>query len=160
PGPQRALLDVRARLEDARVEWLGRGSGGAEVLRSVFDDVVRLGEELDLPAALRREIAATLAGVPYQPGDPATGGEGKGRMGKAIDWLLLAEGAVLDAASLLNEQAALSLRQDDVAGAEHQLLQSKALLEGRLRQAPLDGDARIELADAAHLLARLPLYQT
>jgi tetratricopeptide (TPR) repeat protein len=67
-------------------------------------------------------------------------------------------GAILPAASLLNDQAAVYIRLGDLVRATYLLAQAHERFEHHLRQHPHDAMALEELAGTEHLLARLPLH--
>jgi len=67
-------------------------------------------------------------------------------------------GAILPAASLLNDQAAVYIRLGDLVRATYLLSQAHERFEHHLRQHPHDAMALEELAGTEHLLARLPLH--
>jgi tetratricopeptide (TPR) repeat protein len=64
----------------------------------------------------------------------------------------------MQAACLLNDQAAIYVRLGDPVRAAHLLQKSRELFEAVLRTRPDDGVAVWELAATDHLLARLPLH--
>jgi len=163
----RVMLEARLAVERARLGWLGAGNvAPASTLAKAFDEVLAARAQIarELPTPLRAYIAATLAAIAYELGDARSIGRAREELEDSIA-VLLELGATLDAASLLNEQAALELRgmredgrEDAIVRARELLGRSKALFEARLIEAPGDGAARAELADTDHLLARLPLH--
>jgi tetratricopeptide (TPR) repeat protein len=152
-------LETRVRIERARLRWLGSGDATTFSLSNAFDDVMGARAMLakDAPAVLRTHLAATLAGIAYDLGEPAALERADAVLVESIA-RLLQDGHAIDAASLLNEQAALKLRRDDVRAAGALLDRSRALFESQARATPPDAAARAELADTDHLLARLPLH--
>lgn len=156
----RAVLKARLRLERARIMWLTTGEKGASTLAEAWTEALGAWNELpDGPcaAAARAYAAATLAAIAYDRGDGAALDRTREILVDTIGDLLQ-HGAALDAASLLNEHAALELQRGRVSAAAHLLEQSRALFEARIAEAPGESASRAELADTELLLARLPLH--
>ena len=139
----RGQYDGDARLEDA-------------TLGAAFDTIEAALELLvdDDPAELRAEVAATAAAIDYDRGEPDA-------LERAMRLLVGAARALQDAgdtfgaAQLLNEQAAIRVRQGDPVQAVHLLETSRRIF---VLYAETDSAAIWELACTDHLMARLPLH--
>lgn len=153
-----ALLQARMHMALAQVQWHGSGTGAfslQDALRSL--EAARAVIPDDASAGLIAELAALRAGVCYDLGD-------LGSLQEALEELstasrtLLAAGEALDAARLLNDQAAINLRLGDPVQAVNLLSRSRELFERVHQGAPDDPTALEELAQTEHLLARVPLH--
>ena len=111
----------------------------------------------DVPPEVMEQLATATAGVCYDMGD-------QGALQRALAELresshrLVQAGAMLPAARLLNDQAAVYMRLGDPVRATYLLSQAHERFESHLRQHPDDAMALEELAGTEHLLARLPLH--
>lgn len=156
---ERRRLEARCRLERARMHWLCAGVGTS--LSAEFAEVRAARDMIreDRTTQLRTYIAATLGAIAYDLGERSALEHAERELVETIA-ALLQDGASLDAAGLLNDQAAVRLRGGDRAGAAALLARSRALFEARVQEVPNDAGARAELADTDHLLARLPLHSS
>ncbi len=155
----RAELSARAHLTMARIQWQGsgrtEGSGLQDALKSL--DAAEAALPGEATAGLVGELATIRAGVCYDLGDRASLQAALTALGNASQALLDA-GETLEAARLLNDQAAIHLRLDDPAQAVSLLERSEELFE-RLRQRRADEPVAVEeLAETYHLMARVPLH--
>lgn len=156
---RRAELTARAHLTTARIQWQasGRAQGSSlqDALRSLDAAEAALPDEVS--AGLLAELAATRAGVCYDLGDPSAL---QGALTALVDAsrALLDAGETLEAARLLNDQAAIHLRLDDPAQAIGLLNRSGELFERLRRGQGQKPVAEEELAETYHLLARVPLH--
>lgn len=152
---RRRHLRVSLMAELAKVHWLAAGLGEEFSLASARGT---LEECLDIltsrdPAMLRAHVLATLAGVRYDMGDPDS-------LEAALQALTRAQRELLDAkqpveaARLLNDEAQVWLRIGDVVRANSLLKRSREVFE---EASASDPNARAELAQTDHLLARLIL---
>lgn len=157
-GPARQRVRARAVLERARLRWLGGGLEPSFTLGGALDEALAARAMLgpDAEAALRADVAATIAGIAYDLGDAKAVARAEQELTETVG-ALLQEGAALDAARLRNDQAALHLRRGDAELALRLLEQSLLLFQGRLAEEPGDANARAELADTHHLIARAAL---
>ncbi len=159
PGPSTAALQARARLERARLRWLGAGlepSFGLDgALEEALEARAALGELA--PAPVRADVASTIAGIAYDLGDGASLARAGAVLAEAIA-SLLRDGATREAAMLLNDQAAIHLRSGNTKKARELAGRSLDLLSALVEDAETDAAARADLADTHHLLARLPLH--
>lgn len=155
----RTMLEARMLVEKARLAWLTTSDEGAASLEEAW--TLALSARRRLPskghAHLRAYIAATLAAIAYDVGEGPTLEQARDELIDTIG-ALLQEGATLDAASLLNEQAALELRRGRLGPAAELLVRSHRLFEAQVQERAGDGAARAELADTDLLIARLPLH--
>ena len=103
------------------------------------------------------QLAAVTAGVCYDIGDEAALQRALGEL-QASSHRLVTAGAIVLAARLLNDQAAVYMRVGDLVRATYLLSQAHERFESHLRQHPHDAMALEELAGTEHLLARLPLH--
>ncbi len=109
------------------------------------------------PPELLGEIASLKAGVSCDLGEAKTLERSLGGLTQ-LSRQLLAEGQPLQAARLLNEQAAVYIRLGDPVQATHLLYRSRGLFEEILAKDPSHATAQEESADTEHLLARLALH--
>ncbi len=156
---RRALLRTQLLLERARLQWHGALKGAPFTLQEALSSVEAARSSLpnEAPLDIAAQLAATIAGICYELGDPQSL---EGALAELTDVSrrLLAAGESLLAACLLNDQAAVYVRLGDPVRATHLLEQSRQLFEGRLRVRPDEAVAVEELTDTHHLLARLPLH--
>ncbi|MBS2018860.1 MAG: tetratricopeptide repeat protein [Deltaproteobacteria bacterium] len=155
----RALLEARLRLERARLLWLTTGQEGSGTLLEAWTEALAAWHAIPgrAPASLRAYAAATLASIAYEIGGGSVLDQAREILVDTVG-ALLQEGATADAASLINEQAALEIRRDRVAPAAELLERSRRLFEARVVETKGDAASRAELADTELLLARLPLH--
>lgn len=154
-----ALLRSRAHLLQARIQWYGSGSSGEFHLQDAMHSVEAARRTLpeEVPPALVAELATLYAGIAYDLGDlPAL--QGALEELTAASRMLLAAGEALEAARLLNDQAAINLRLGDPLQAVNLLTRSRQLFEQVHEGAPDDPMGLEELAATDHLLARVPLH--
>ncbi|MBI3207086.1 MAG: hypothetical protein HYZ29_36450 [Myxococcales bacterium] len=153
---KRRLLRVMALLALARVKWRaqveGEPSGLSDALELIGECRARL-LPTD-PVELRAEVAALSAAVHYDLGDATSLDKALAELGEASRALLEA-GKPLDAARLLNDEAAVWVRAGDPVRSHHLLMKSREIFAER---APSDPSARLELAETDHLLGRLVLH--
>src|SRR5262249_52824797 len=153
------LLRAQLLLERGRLQWHGALLGSAFTLQEALASLEAAKASLtdDVPPEVVEQLAAATAGVCYDLGD-------QGALQRALAELqesshrLVQAGALLPAARLLNDQAAVSMRLDDPVRATYLLSQAHERFEMHLRQHPEDAMALAELAETKHLLARLPLH--
>jgi hypothetical protein len=147
-------LDVL--LTKGRVLWRAAGTQPAYTLEAALAPLEKARASTDGGGdpLVRAEIGAHLARVAYDIG-------GDDHLRLAFDALheaqqvLLDAGHPLSAARLLNEEAALLIRTGELAPAAELLARSRDVF---LRHAEDSVDARRELAQTNHLVARLPLH--
>lgn len=155
-GPE--LRAERARLLGELGHVLHRGAGRDQdfTLSGAFDvlcEALATLEEGDSPQ-LRARLASDAANVAYDLGEPSA-------LDRALDALttasrvVLAAGDAYGAARLLNDQAALYVRMGDPVRAAHLLDQSRKVFD---EKADTDPVALSEMAETAHLYARIPLH--
>lgn len=153
---KRRLLRIMALMALARVKWRAHldeePSGLADALELLGECGARL-LPTD-PAELRAEVAALSAAVHYDMGDAHSLDAALSELGQASQALLEA-GKPVDAARLLNDEAAVWVRAGDPVRAHHLLQKSREIFAER---APGDPVARFELAETDHLLGRLVLH--
>ena len=106
------------------------------------------------PPQLRVEIAMLLAGVYYDSGTREALEQALQEVGLASR-LLLDQGRPVDAARILNEEAAIWIKLGDPIRANHLLARSREVFAKLADVYPV---ARLELAETEHLLARLLLH--
>jgi len=160
PGSlSQGLLRAQLLLERGRLQWHGALLGSAFTLQEALASLEAAKASLpdDVPPEVVEQLAAATAGVCYDLGD-------QGALQRALAALqesshrLVQAGAILPAARLLNDQAAVYMRLDDPVRATYLLSQAHERFETHLRQHPEDAMALAELAETKHLLARLPLH--
>lgn len=155
-APRRRRLRVMALCELGRLQWQAVGPGGKFTLASALESLqaARSLLEDDDSAELRTTVVTLLSSVLYDIGDVRS-------LEKALEELtvasraLLSAGDAIGAARLLNDQAAIYVRQGDPVRASHLLEESHRLFQ---RLVSTDPSAEAELAETDHLLARLPLH--
>lgn len=157
PGsPTRRQLRIRALGGLGRVKWHAAGPGESfslDVALEQLETAQRLLEPGD-PAELTAEIGSLIAGVCYDIG-------GREALERALAELthagrtLLDAGKPVEAARLLNDEAAVWVRLGDPVRANHLLSKSREVF-GRF--ATESTVAELELAETDHLVARLMLH--
>jgi tetratricopeptide (TPR) repeat protein len=159
PSEPRALLRAQLLLVLGNIQWqsatLGTHGTLQDALVSLEAAKATLSESAPLEVAGR--LAALTAGVCYDLGALAPLQRALGEL-TTVSRRWLEAGMPLQAACLLNDQAAIYVRLGDPVRAAHLLLQSRDLFERVLRTHPDDSVALGELATTHHLLARLPLH--
>jgi tetratricopeptide (TPR) repeat protein len=158
-APTHGLLRSQLLLEKGRLQWHGSLLGSAFTLQEALASLEAAKASLpdDVPLEVVEQLAAVTAGVCYDVGD-------QGALQRALVELqessqrLVQAGAILPAARLLNDQAAVYMRLGDPVRATYLLSQAHERFESHLRQHPEDAMALEELAQTKHLLARLPLH--
>jgi tetratricopeptide (TPR) repeat protein len=156
---QHGLLRARLLLEKGRLQWHAALLGSTFTLQEALASLEAAKASLpdDVPPEVVEQLAAATAGVCYDVGD-------QGALQRALAELresshrLVQAGAMLPAARLLNDQAAVYMRLGDPVRATYLLSQAHERFESHLRQHPDDAMALEELAGTEHLLARLPLH--
>lgn len=158
-SPVRSLLEARALLELGRLQWLGTFPEATFSLQQALAsmDAAEAALPFDAPPEMVGEIASLKAGVSCDLGE-AKVLERSLRELTQISRQLLAEGQPLQAARLLNEQAAVYIRLGDPVQATHLLYRSRGLFDDILAKEPNHSTAQEESADTEHLLARLALH--
>jgi tetratricopeptide (TPR) repeat protein len=153
PTPTR--LRVGLDLQLARIHWMAAGDGEEFSLPSALHALDRCLQRLgrDDPAPLVAEVHRTIAGIRYDMGDPESL-ELALKALTAAQTVLTEAGQPLEAARLLNDEAAVWLRIGDPVRANHLLERSREVFE---RMVPDRAEAREELAQTDHLLAKLLL---
>ena len=151
---RRLRIEVLARL--GRLQWEAAGPGSdfslGEALKGLEEALALVAP--DDAVHLGAGIRALIAGVCYDLGDPKS-------LERALEELTRASrelhqaGDALGGARLFNDQAAVWVRLGDPVRANHLLTESRQVFE---RLAATDENARIELAETDHLIARLPLH--
>lgn len=156
-APSRALLGARIALERARLRWVGAVVPSS--LRIALDDVETARRLLPetASASLHADVAATAAAILSDLGDPESSAAALRALTEGAEHAL-ARGAPLEAARLLVDEALARLRAGDVHRTTRLVEHARALFEARLREAPDDARARASIADADHVLARVPLH--
>lgn len=140
----------RLKLEGCSPQGCYRISDALEVLEAARDAAEALP---DVPAPLLADIDARIAMALYDRGE----GEDLERALDALTTairLLMGDGRSLEAARLLNEQAAIWVRLGDPVRAAGLLKKSRAIFSEH-SDTPAGA---VELAETYHLLARLPLH--
>ena len=154
-----ALLRAQLLLERAALQWHGALLGSAWTLQEALASLEAAKASLldDVPPEIVAQLATLTAGVCYDMGD-------QGALQHALVELqesshrLVQAGALLPAARLLNDQAAIYMRLGDLVRATYLLSQAHERFEHHLRQHPQDTMALEDLAGTKHLAARLPLH--
>lgn len=158
-SPASQQLRARAKVERARLRWLGAGVEPSFTLSGALDVAFEARRELGdmAPATLRAELASTIAGIAYDLGDGASLERARAAVNECVA-SLLREGATGPAATLLDDQAALELRLGHPSRAADLLDRSLEILVERVEDDPTDTSLAGDLADTHHLLGRLPLH--
>lgn len=159
-GAGATALGVRAKVERARVRWLGAGLDPSFTLAGALDAAFEARADLGrmAPASVQADLASMIAGIAYDLGDGASVERAHEALTESVA-ALLRDGATVEAASLLNDQGALQLRMGRTERAAELLGRSLELLTARVEANPSDLASRADLADTHHLLARLPLHR-
>jgi tetratricopeptide (TPR) repeat protein len=157
-APQ-ALLRTQLLLEKGRLQWHGALLGTAFTLQEALASLEAAKASLpdDAPPEVVEQLAAVTAGVCYDIGDQVALQRALGELQESSH-RLVTTGAIVLAARLLNDQAAVYMRVGDLVRATYLLSQAHERFESHLRQHPHDAMALEELAGTEHLLARLPLH--
>jgi hypothetical protein len=155
PERQR-VLRARALLMIGQSRWQYRGPAAASSLELALEPLAQARELVanDEPPELSAQIAAMIANVCYDLGTPEALERALVELTRASQVLLAAE-RPLDAARLLNDEAALWVKIGDPVRAHYLLARSREVF-GKVA----DGypAARHELLETEHLLARLVLH--
>jgi tetratricopeptide (TPR) repeat protein len=155
PEPARRRLEARALLVTGQCRWLASGAEAASLERAL--DALEGARERttneQLPE-LRAEIASMLANVCYDVGTPRALEQALVEVTRAGQ-LWLDAGRPLEAARLLNDEAALWVKRDNPVRAKELLERSREVFGKLLPSYPA---ARLELLETEHLLARLVLH--
>ena len=153
------LLRTQFLLERGCLQWHGALLGAAFTLQEALASLEAARASLldDAPLEVVEQLAAVTAGVCYDIGDQEALQRALVELHESSQRLVQA-GAVLPAARLLNDQAAIYMRLGDLVRATYLLAQAHERFEHHLRQYPQDAIAFEELAGTKHLLARLPLH--
>jgi tetratricopeptide (TPR) repeat protein len=153
---RRRQLQVQALLLVGRSRWQHHGAGEDTSLQAALDPLVRCRSlVLDRdPPQWRAEIGSLIANVQYDIGTPAALEIALLELTRASQ-LLLEAGQPLEAARLLNDEAAVWVKIGDPVRANHLLSRSREVFS---RVADSYPAARIELLETEHLLARLMLH--
>jgi hypothetical protein len=141
--------------EVANLQWSRSGQGEAFVLSAALNTIDAALQSLqpDDPPELCAGLRAIASGICHDLGDARS-------LDRALDELVQASrrwqeaGKPVEAARLLNDQAAIWLRSGDTVRAAHLL---RAAREAFSADAPTDETARWEAAETDLLLARLAL---
>jgi tetratricopeptide (TPR) repeat protein len=151
-------LEAEALLHAANLQWHAAGRGGGYTLRDALRAAEKAQSRLtpDDPPALVVEAARVCAGIGYDLGDAASLQAALTTLTHAIERVRRAAGddpvAARQAASLLNDQAAIWLALGERDRATALLERSRALFEGRS-----DPESQREAAETDLLMARLVL---
>jgi tetratricopeptide (TPR) repeat protein len=158
-SPSQALLRTQLLLEKGRLQWHGALLGAAWTLQEALASLETAKASLPdhVPPEVVEQVAAATAGVCYDLGDQGALQQALAELQESSHRLVQA-GAMLLAARLLNDQAAVYMRLGDPVRATYHLSQAHERFEHHLRQHPEDAMALEELAETKHLLARLPLH--
>ena len=153
------LLRAQLLLERGGLQWHGALLGSAFTLQEALASLEAAKASLldDAPPEMIAQLAAVTAGVCYDIGDQGALQHALAEL-QASSHRLVQAGALLPAACLLNEQAAIYMRLGDLVRATYLLSQAHERFEHHLRQHPQDVMALEELAGTKHLAARLPLH--
>lgn len=159
----RRTLRAEILLATGTIQWRATGPGDDFSLPAAIATLREA--RAALPAAvspdLRAKIAGAIAGACGEVGDIPSLDEALAELTEATRALREA-GAVVEAARLLNDQAAIHLRLGDPVKAAWLLQQSRDVFAERAASlTPTDPSRRtvlLELAETDHLFARLPLH--
>ena len=159
-SPVRTRLLARAALERARLRWLGVGLEPSLSLRGALEVALAARGLLvaETGADGVADAASIVAGIAYDLGDPDVMAQAETTLATSARGLL-ARGARMEAARLLNDQAALLLRRGEIAASRDALLDALRIFAARCEEAPSDERATVDLADTHHLLARVALHE-
>lgn len=154
PERQR-VLRARALLMMGQSRWQYRGSAAAS-LELALEPLAQARALVagDEPPELSAQIASMIANVCYDVGTPEALERALVELTRASQVLLAAE-RPLDAARLLNDEAALWVKIGDPGRAHFLLARSREVFGKVAKCCPA---AQIELLETEHLLARLVLH--
>lgn len=151
--PARAELEARALLVIAQCRWQAQGAGqsldGAIEALELARDRAAARANLELQA----QIAALIANVCYDIGTPAALERALAEITRASQLWLDARRPV-EAARLINDEAAIWAKRGDTERANQLLTRSREIFEKLAQSHP---EARLELLETEHLMARLTL---
>lgn len=155
PVPSARLLRARALMELGALRWRAGGDHGfrLEDALAALDEAQQLVRPSD-PVDLRVEVPVLIAHVLYELGEREHLERALGVFGDAQRTLEDAQ-RPLDAARLLNDEAAIRVRLGQQEKAAKLLLQSREVFR---HYADRSDVARRELAETDHLVARLMLH--
>jgi tetratricopeptide (TPR) repeat protein len=160
----RRRLRAEVLLALGTIQWHGSGGGQDFSLAAAHATLLeaRAAVKPGDPAALRGAMAATLAGVAGDLGDVTALDAALAELAETTR-SLMAEGATLEAARLLNDQAALLLRAGDPVRGAWLIQQAREVFEERVEAMDAaalarDPSALAELAETDHLYAPLPRH--
>lgn len=145
--------EMASRLVSGRAHW--QSASSLDAAASDLRAARALMSDQD-PPELRAELAMLLAGVQYDLGTRPALAQALQEVGLASR-LLLDAGRPLDAARILNDEAAIWVKLGDPFRANHLLARSREVFTKLADVYPV---ARVELAETEHLLARLLLHAT
>ena len=152
---ERRCVQLTALMIAGRARWQCTPDDEQATLQlalTTFSECRQLIRESD-PVALRAELAALIAHVQYDVGTPAAL-EAALRELTLASQLMLDAGRPLDAARLLNDEAAVWVKLGDPVRAHYLLSRSHEVFSKVVSSHPA---AALELAETEHLLARLLL---
>jgi hypothetical protein len=152
---ERRCVQVTALMIAGRARWQcapGDEQATLNLALATLADCRRLIQDTD-PAPLRAELAALMAHVQYDIGSPAAL-EAALRELTLASQLMLDAGRPMDAARLLNDEAAVWVKLGDPVRAHYLLSRSREVFSKVVASHPA---AALELAETEHLLARLLL---
>lgn len=152
---QRRRLRITGLVLEGRSRWECPSSSPEASLPAALRALLECRELLDErdPPGLRAEVGRLIASVQYDIGTAAAL-ESALRELTAASQLLLASGQPVDAACLLNDEAAVWVKLGDPVRAHHLLSRSREVFSKVLGSHP---HAQLELAETEHLLASLLL---
>lgn len=159
PSEHRMLLRAQLLLVLGNVQWQSATLGAHFTLQDALAslDAAKASLPDAAPLEIAGQLAAVTAGVCYDLGALDSLQHALGEL-TTVSRQLLDAGVPMEAACLLNDQAAVYIRLGDPVRATHLLMKSRELFEALLRSMPDDVIAVRELAATEHLLARLPLH--
>ena len=136
------MLRTQLLLEKGRLQWHGALLGTAFTLQEALASLEAAKASLpdDAPLEVVEQLAAVTAGVCYDIGDEAALQRALGEL-QASSHRLVTAGAIVLAARLLNDQAAVYMRGGDLVRATYLLSQAHERFESHLRQHPHDAMA-------------------
>ena len=151
----RRIVRARAALVIGRSRWLSPNPAQSS-LELALEPLLEASEltRRGAPAELRAEIASLIANVCYDIGTPDALERALIELTQASQ-ILLDAGRPLDAARLLNDEAAVWVKIGDFVRANHLLSRSREVFGKVSSSYP---PARVELLETEHLLARLVLH--
>ena len=152
---ERRSVQVTSLMIAGRARWQcapGDEQATLSLALATLSDCRQLTRDSD-PAALRAELAVLIAHVQYDIGSPAAL-EAALRELTLASQLMLDAGQPLDAARLLNDEAAVWVKLGDPVRAHYLLSRSREVFSKVVASHPAAG---LELAETEHLLARLLL---